>query len=83
MGYLVQVELGKQAAGRDDEWEEVSEEGNRSTNELEEDPVEVEKDASVADVQSMQSSSVDFHVLSASEGDIKGNEARDNTSDLQ
>lgn len=48
----------------EDDWEEVSS--------LDEEPVEVDKAASVTDVQSMQSSSVDIHELSSSETELKG-----------
>lgn len=53
----------------------MSEKGQRSADELEEEPVEVEKEPSVADVQSMQSSSVDIHDLSASDDAIKEHDA--------
>ncbi|KKA24326.1 LRP16 family protein [Rasamsonia emersonii CBS 393.64] len=52
----------------EDDWEEVSSENG---GDLDEEPVEVDKAASVTDVQSMQSSSVDFHELSSSETELK------------
>ncbi|KAL1963055.1 hypothetical protein VTN77DRAFT_8701 [Rasamsonia byssochlamydoides] len=48
----------------EDDWEEVS---SANGGDLDDEPVEVDKAASVTDVQSMQSSSVDFQELSSSE----------------
>jgi hypothetical protein len=52
----------------EDDWEEVSDDNG---GDLEDEPVQVDKAASVTDVQSMQSSTIDFDELSSSETEVK------------